>query len=131
VTVSNLAFVLRRQHGHGVAAKVRAGQRDDMHLVARDEGGQMRAELVVLIDADMMKFVDRDRAIVEGLDAEFVDRETKGRQASTRSSLRKNSPTAFTLDLAMRGSSTPGALQRFQPASSFFSCARLRSSGMA
>jgi hypothetical protein len=38
-----LCLVRRRQHGHGVAAKVRAGHRDDMRLVARDERGQMGA----------------------------------------------------------------------------------------
>ena len=50
-----------------------------MSLVARDEGVQMGTELVVLVGADMVKFVDRDQAFVESLDPEFVDRETKSR----------------------------------------------------
>ena len=76
---------------------------------------EMRAEPVVLVGADMMKFVDRDQAIVESLDAEFIDGETECRMGANQHAIfaARNSPTALTLDLAMRGSSIAGALQRF------------------
>ena len=74
-----LAFVGRPQHRLAVAAEVGARHRHQVHLVAGDEGAQLAAQLVVRVGGDVVELVDGDQAVVEGLDAQFLDREAEGR----------------------------------------------------
>ncbi len=100
MTVSNFAFVLRRQHRLGVAPEIGAGHRDDMHAVAGDELAQMHAELVVGIGRDVVELVHRDQPVVERLDAEFVDGEAEGRMGADQHLVAAFQKRADRIDLA-------------------------------
>ena len=71
-------LVLRRQHGHGVATEVGAGHGDDVRLAGGDEPGELAAQHVVRVAADVVELVHRDQALVEGGDAVGLHREAEG-----------------------------------------------------
>ena len=73
-----LRLVSGRQHRFRVAAKIGAGHRDEMHLVARDELAEVQAQLVVGARGNVVELVHRDQPVVERLHAEPVDREAEG-----------------------------------------------------
>ena len=49
-----------------------------MHLIARDELAEVKAELVVGARGDVVELIHRDQPVVERLDAESIDREAEG-----------------------------------------------------
>ena len=62
-------LVFRPQHRHGIAAEVGAGHGHHMALAARNNLPQNFAETVVIGCRDMVKLIDGEEHIVEGLDA--------------------------------------------------------------
>ena len=60
-------LVIGPKHGLGVTAEVRAGHRHDVRLVACHELPDVVSELVVGIGRDVVKLVDCDQPIVEGV----------------------------------------------------------------
>ena len=72
-----LGFVLRREHGHGIATEIATGHCNHVNLVAPDEFREETAETVFGIGRYVMEFIYGDQAIVERRDAKLFNREAE------------------------------------------------------
>ena len=71
-------FVLRTQHRLTVSTEVRARHRHQMNLVTGNEGTQLAAQFVVWVAGHVVKLVNRDQAVVECVDAQFLHGKAEG-----------------------------------------------------
>ena len=71
-----------------------------MHAVAGDEVVEVQAKLVVRVGRDVMEFIDGDQPVVEGLDAELVDREPERRVGADEDLIGAGEEGADGIDLA-------------------------------
>ena len=75
-------LVLRRQHGHRIAAEIRSGHGHDVDPITHDKRAKLTTKLVVRIGTDVVKLVDRNQPIIEGLDTQLIDSKAKRRMGA-------------------------------------------------
>ena len=71
-------FILWGEDGISIATEIGAGHGDDMGFVAGDEGAELPAKFVVRIGRDVVKFINGDEAVIEGLHSVLLDGKAEG-----------------------------------------------------
>ena len=96
-----LCLIFGRQNGFCIAAEIGPGHRNQMHLVARDQCAQMRAQLVIRVGRDVVKLVYRDEPIIKRFNPELVHGEPKGRVGADQNLVVARQKLADSADLAV------------------------------